>query len=163
MKSIRNRFLAAALAVLAGTMIAKAQDAPPMHGHEFGRGDHMMGFFADYLNVTDAQREQMKGVMQKEHATMKPLMQQLHATHQQLRQFELGAYDEAKVRALAAQEAQVQTELTVQKTRIHSELFQMLTPDQQAKMKEFVARRQARMQKRMQERNNSGAPAPTEQ
>jgi len=163
MKSIRNRFLAAALAVLVGTVIARAQDAPPMHGHEFGRGEHMLEFFADYLNLSEAQQAQMKGVLEKEHGTMKPLMQQLHQTHRQLRQYELGAYDEVKVRALATQEAQVQTELTVQKTRIHSELFQLLTPDQQVKMKEFVARREARMHKHMQEHMNSGAPAPSEQ
>jgi protein CpxP len=111
----------------------------------------MMGFFADYLNLSDAQQSQMKEVMAKEHATLKPLMQQLHQSRQQLRQYEEGAYDEAKVRAAAAQQAQTLTELTVQQTRIHSELFQMLTPDQQAKMKEFEAGHEARMQKHMHE------------
>jgi len=85
-------------------------------------------------------------------------LDQLHQTHQQLRQYEQGAYDEAKVRALAAQESQAQIELTVQKTRIHSELFQLLTPDQQAKMKEFEANRDARMAKHMKD-----APAPPQE
>jgi hypothetical protein len=40
-------------------------------------------------------------------------------------------------------------ELTVQQTRIHSELFQVLTTDQQAKMKEVQARHEARMQRHM--------------
>jgi len=53
----------------------------------------------------------------------------------------------------------VEVELTVQRTRIHNELFQVLTTDQQAKMKEFEARREARMQKHMQE----APPAPPEQ
>jgi Spy/CpxP family protein refolding chaperone len=86
------------------------------------------------------------------------LFQQLHQTKQQLRQYEEGTYDETKVRALAAQESQAQVELTVQKTRIHSELFQLLTPDQQAKMKQFEANREARMAKHM---NN--APATPEE
>ena len=153
MKSIRIRLLVAALAVVFAGAVAKSQSAdaaaPPMHHHEFGFGEHMMGFFADYLNLSDAQQTQMKAVIAKEHAALKPLVQQLHQTHQQLRQYELGAYDEAKVRAVAAQESQTLTELTVQKTRIHSELFQMLTPDQQVKMKEFEAHHEARMQKRM--------------
>jgi Spy/CpxP family protein refolding chaperone len=153
MKSIRIRLLVAAMAVVFAAAVAKSQSADTqaaaMHHHEFGFGDHMMGFFADYLNLSDAQQTQMKAVMAKEHATLKPLVQQLHQTHQQLRQYEEGAYDEARVRAVAAQESQTVTELTVQKTRIHSELFQMLTPDQQAKMKEFEARHEARMQKRM--------------
>jgi protein CpxP len=157
MKSIRFRFLVAALAVMLAGAIAKAQsaDAPPpppsMHGHEFGMGHPMMAFFAKYLDVTDAQREQMKAVLQKEHTTMKPLMQQLHQMEQQLKQYEEGAYDDAKVQALVAQQSQTLVQLRVQETRIHSELFQLLTPDQQAKLKQFEANREARMQQHTQD------------
>ncbi len=161
MKAFRFRLLVAALAVLLGTALAHSQDAdagPRMHGHQVGFGEHMLHFFADYLNLTDAQQAQMKTVLHKEHATLKPLFQQLHQTEMQLRQYEEGAYDEAKVRALAQQESQAQVELTVQKTRIHNQLFQMLTPDQQARMKEFEARHDARMLKHMQE-----APAAPEE
>lgn len=160
MKSIRFRLLIAALAVLLGSAISRAQTdtapaPPPMHGHEFGMGEHMMEFFADYLNLSDTQQTQIKAVLQKERPTLKPLFQQLHQTESQLKQYEEGAYDEAKVRTLATQQSQTQIELTVQKTRIHNELFQMLTPDQQAKMKEFEANREARMQKHM----NAAPPA----
>ena len=160
MKSIRSRFLIAAITVLFTIVIANSHSQtaeaapPPAHEHGFGHGEHMLEFFTDYLGLSDAQQAQAKSIMQKEHATLKPLMQQLHQTEQQLRQYELGAYDEAKVRTLAAQESQAQVELTVQKTRIHSELFQLLTPDQQAKMKQFEANREARMAKHM----NSPAP-----
>jgi Spy/CpxP family protein refolding chaperone len=167
MKSIRFRLLIAAMAVLLGTAIAKSQTAadapppPPMHGHGHGfdMGEHMLGFFADALNLSDAQQTQMKTILQKEHPALKPLFQQSRQIEQQLRQYAEGTYDEAKVRALATQKAQVETELTVQRTRIHNELFQVLTPDQQAKMKEFVARREARMQRHMHE----APPAPPEQ
>ena len=167
MKSIRFRVLIAALAVLLGTAIAKSQtvaDAPPPppmhgHGHEFGMGGHMMEFFADYLNLSDAQQTQMKAIMQKEHASLKPLMQQMRQSDQQLHQYEEGAFDEAKVRTIAAQQAQTHVELTVAQTRIHNELFQVLTPDQQAKMKEFETNREARMQKHMQQ----APPAPPEE
>ena len=158
MKTIRFRFLIAALAVMLGAAIAKSQTADataPMHGHAFGmRGP--MGFFSRDLDLTDAQRTQMKAVLQKEHATMKPLMQQLHQMQQQLKQYEEGTYDEAKVQALVAQQSQTLVQLKVQETRIHNELFQLLTPDQQAKMKEFEANREARMQQRMQ--NSAAAP-----
>lgn len=129
-----------------------------MQGHEFGMGEHMMGFFADYLNLSDAQQTQMKAIMQKERPTLKPLFQQLHQTETQIKQYEEGAYDETKVRGLATQEAQTQAELRVQQARIHSELFQVLTADQQAKMKEFEARREARMQQHM----NQAPSAPEE-
>jgi Spy/CpxP family protein refolding chaperone len=164
MKSIRFRFLVAALAVMLGAAIAKSQttDAPappPMHGHEFGFGEHGMHFFARYLNLSDAQRAQMKAVMQKERPTLKPLMQQIHQTRLQLKQYEEGTYDEAKVQALATQQTQTMVQLTVQKTRIHNELFQLLTADQQAKMKEFEANREAHMQKHMQD----APPAPLQE
>jgi Spy/CpxP family protein refolding chaperone len=156
MKSIRFRVLVAALAVTLGAAIAKSQSAdstpPPSHphGHEFGMEGHGMGFFAKYLDLTDAQRTQMKEVLHKEHATIKPLMQQEHQLDQQLRQYVEGTYDQAKVEALVAQQSQTMVQLKVQETRIHNELYQLLTPDQQTKMKEFEANRENRMQKHMQ-------------
>jgi Spy/CpxP family protein refolding chaperone len=144
MKSIRFRLLIAAMAILLGTVVAQSQTAaeapapPPMHGHgHWGHGGDMMGFFADYLST----------IMQKEHASMKPLMQQMRQTHEALRQYEQGTFDEAKVRTIAAQQAQLEVEFTVAKTRIHNEMFQLLTPEQQTKMKEMQARHEARMAK----------------
>ncbi len=160
MKTIRFRFFAAALAVLLGTAVAKSQtaDAPlPMHGHEFGGS--MMGFLAKQLDVTDAQKAQMKTIMQKEHATMHPLMQQIHSLDQQLKQYSEGIFDPVKVQVLVAQQSQTLVQLKVEETRIHNELYQLLTPEQQARMKELEANREARMQQHMQ----SEAPATPEQ
>ena len=157
MKSMRFRFLVAALAVMLGAAIAKSQTAdstpptPPIHGHHgYGMEGHGMEFFAKYLNLTDAQRTQMKAVVHKEYATMKPLRQQVHEMEHQLMPYVEGTYDEAKVQALVAQQAQNLVQLKVLETRVHNELYQLLTPDQQAKMKEFEANREARMQKHMQ-------------
>jgi periplasmic protein CpxP/Spy len=166
MKSIRFRIVVAALAVLLGTAIGKSQTAdaspagpPPGHEHAYMHGhEHMMGFFAKQLNLTDEQKTQIKAIMQKERPVMKPLFQQSHQIELQLRQYAEGTYDEPKVRALATQKAQVEVELSVQKTRIHNEMFQILTPDQQTKMKEMETRHEARMQQRMQQ-----APAPPAQ
>lgn len=162
MKSIRYRLLIAAMAVLMSGAIAKSQttaDAtppPPMHGRGYGMEDHGMGFFAKALNLTDDQKAQMKTIMQKEHPTMKPLMQQQHQIDVQLRQYVEGTFDPVKVQALAAQKAQVQAQLTVSETRVHNELYQLLTTDQRAQLKEIEAKHEARMQKHMQE----APPAP---
>ena len=162
MKSFRFRLLVAALAILLGSAIAKSQtvDAPappPMHqhGHGFGMEGHRMGFFAKQLNLTDDQKAQMKTIMQKEHPTIKSLFQQEHQFDQQLRAYVEGPYDENKVRTLAAQKAQIDIERTVAETRIHSELYQLLTADQQAKLKQMEADHKARMQKHM----NQAPPA----
>jgi Spy/CpxP family protein refolding chaperone len=161
MKLIRFRLLIAALAVLLGAALAHSQAAdaaapppPPFHDHGFGMGEHMLGFFAERLNLTDAQQAQIKAVMQKEHPVLKPLFQQSHQIELQLRQLAEGSYDEAKVRALATQKAQVEAELSVQETRIHNELFQVLTADQQTKLKEMEATHEAHMQ------SHSQPPAP---
>jgi Spy/CpxP family protein refolding chaperone len=159
MKSIRYRLLIAAMAVLLGSTIAKSQTAadapppPPMHGHGYGMAGegHPMGFFAKALNLTDEQKAQMKTIMQKEHPTVKPLMQQQHQIDLQLRQYVEGTFDPVKVQALAAQKAQVQAQLTVKETRVHNELYQLLTTDQRAQLKEIEANHEARMQRHTQE------------
>jgi Spy/CpxP family protein refolding chaperone len=162
MRSIRLRLLVAVLAVFLGTALAKSQTAdtdmppgPPPHGPGFGMGEHMLGFFADRLNLTDAQQTQIKSIMQKERPALKPLMQQSHQIDLQLRQYAEGTYDEAKVRTLAKEKSQVEAELSVQRTRIHNELFQVLTAEQQTKLKEMEATHEARMQQHLQQ-----APAP---
>jgi protein CpxP len=109
---------------------------------------HRMGFFARSLNLTDDQKTQMKAIMQKERPTMKPLFQQQRQIELQLRQYVEGTYDEAKVQALATQKAQIEAQITVQQTRTHNQMYQLLTPDQQSKLKDMEARHQARMQQR---------------
>jgi protein CpxP len=161
MKTIRYRFLIAALAAVFGAAPANSQTAsdtpppPPVHSHEFGMF-HMIGFFAKNLDLTDTQKAQMKDILEKERPTLKPLMEQSHQVDQQLRQYEEGSYNEAKVRTLAAQQSKVELELTVQRTRIHNELYQVLTADQQSKLKELEAQHRDRMQQHMQD----APPAP---
>jgi Spy/CpxP family protein refolding chaperone len=162
MKSIRFRLLVAALAVLLGGAIAKSQTAdenapPPPPQHEWGMGGPMIAFHN--LNLTDEQKTQMKEVMQKERATLKPLHEQLHQLDQQLKQYEEGTYNQAKVQSLVAAQSQTLVQLKVEESRIHSELYQLLTPDQQAQLKQMEANREARMQQRMQ----NSAPANPEE
>jgi periplasmic protein CpxP/Spy len=162
MKSIRTRFLVAALAVLLGGAIVHSQTAdtaPPahMHGPAFGMDGHMIGFYIRELGITEDQQTQMKATLQKEHANLKPLLHQVHQMDSQLKQYTEGTYDAAKVQAIVAQQSQTLVQLKVEETRIHNELYQMLTSDQQAKLKEIEANREARMQQRMQ---NSGTTSP---
>jgi len=168
MKSIRFRLMIAALAVLLGSTIAKSQTAedtpapPPMHGHGMGMGMGMeehLHFMAAKLNLTDDQKTQMKALMQKEHPAMKPLHQQMRQIDQQLRQYVEGNFDEAKVQALALQKAQIQAQMTVQETRTHNALYQLLTTDQKAQLKQMEADHESRMQQRMGQK----PPAPAEE
>ena len=115
-----------------------------------GFGAHMLGFYADYLDLTDAQQAQVKDILAKEKPTIHPLIQQFAQAHQQMSQFEqAGTFDEAKVRA--SQQSLSMTELLVQKARIKSELMAVLTPEQKDKMAKLEARCAARLQKHLQQ------------
>jgi len=160
-----NRFkiFTVALAITLCATMAVSQTMQRTHGmgafggHDFGK---MIGFYTDYLDLTDAQQAQMKDILTKEKPSIQPLMQQLRQSHQQMQALEQsGTFDEAKVRTLATQQSQAMTELIVQKARIKSELIGVLTSDQKDKLAKMQARRQARMQKHFQ----GGQNAPTAQ
>ena len=162
MKSIRFRFLVAALAVMLGAAIAKSQTAdttpppPPAHGPGmFGMDHHMIQFYIKALGITAEQQTQMKAALQSDRATMKPLMQQMHQLDQQLQPYveATGTFDAAKVQALITAQEQTLVQLKVQEATIHNQLYQMLTPDQQAKLKDIQAEREQRMQQRMQQQS----------
>jgi len=166
MKTLCFRFLMATLAVVLGTALVRAQSStdapppPPMHGHgpDFAM-EHMMGFFAEKLNLTDDQKAQMKAAIQKQRPAMKPLLQQEHQIDLQLRQYVEGTFDQAKVQALAAQKAQIDAQMTVAHAQLHNQLYQMLTADQQSQLKQMEAEHEARMQQHM----NQAPPAPPEE
>lgn len=158
----RFQIFAAVLAVALCATMAVSQTMQRTHGmgafggHGF---DKMIGFYTDYLDLTDAQQAQMKDILTKEKPTIQPLMQQLRQSHQQMQALEAGTFDEAKVRTLATQQSQAMTELIVQKARIKSEMMGVLTSDQKDKLAKMQARRQARMQKHLP----GGQNAPTAQ
>ncbi len=157
MKATRMRILAVA-AVLAIAIAAFAQGMHGRGGHEFPFGGHALGFFSDYLDLSSAQQDQIKSIMQKEKPAIAPLMQQMAQFHSDMNKLEQsGAFDEAKVRALASQQSQVMTEMIVQKARIKSEMLQVLTPDQKAKLAKLEARHEQRMQEHMQKMQGSNS------
>ncbi len=156
MKTSRTRIFAVSTTFVVVLAVAAAL-AQGMHHHggmggEFGFGDHMLGYLSDVLDLTQAQQDQAKAILQKEKPVIQPLMKQLMQAHKDLSSLEdSGTFDEAKVRSLAAQNTQAMTELLVQKARIHSELMQILTADQKAKLTQLKAKHEARMQEHMQE------------
>ena len=148
------RFFAVGTALLVVVAVAAAL-AQGMHHRggsmgEFGFGDDLLAHYSDVLDLTQAQQDQAKAILEKEKPVIQPLMKQLFQAHKDLSSLEdSGTFDEAKVRALAAQNTQAITELFVQKARIHSELLQILTADQKAKLAQVKAKHEARMQEHM--------------
>ena len=163
MKPVRGTILAVVFGVGLMASLAFAQSAvrPARFGHHGGGFGGMLGMMGDYLDLTDAQRTQMKAILAKAKPTIRPLMQQLAQDHQQMHQLESAStFDETKVRTLATQQSQTMTELMVQRARINSELMQVLTADQKTKLAALEAKRQARLQRHFGQAPADSSEAP---
>jgi periplasmic protein CpxP/Spy len=151
MKRSFSKMWIAALAVVLVAGIAVAQPHGGPRGGDFFGGP-MLGFFTDYLDLSDAQRAQIKQIMSKERSSLEPLFKQEMESHKQMMQLiQSGAFDEAKAQAIATQGAQVHAQLEVQHARVTSEAYQVLTADQKTKLAEFMAKREQRFEQHMQE------------
>jgi Spy/CpxP family protein refolding chaperone len=138
------------LAVMAAIAVSQTVRRAHMRGDGMFGGP-MLGFYVHKLDLTDAQRAQLKAIMAKEKPTLQPLMQQMAQGHSQLRELVMsGTFDEAKARELASQQSQTMTELAMQHARIASEMVQILTPDQKTKLTMLISQHEQRMMNRMQ-------------
>jgi periplasmic protein CpxP/Spy len=139
-------FVALAVVLAAGIAIAQP------HGGPHGGGDFFGGPMFDYLDLSDAQRAQIKQIFSKEKPAMEPLFKQEMDSHKQMMQLiQSGTFDEAKAQAIATQSAQIHAQLEVQHARVASEAFQVLTAEQKAKLAQFMAKREQRFEQHMQE------------
>jgi periplasmic protein CpxP/Spy len=141
---MRKRIAGIVAVVAAAGMVAFAVAQGPMR--HFGK---RRGFarIAAYLNLTDAQKAQIKQMWQAEKPTVQPLLEQLAANRKSmLAATANGKFDEAAVRNIAAQQASVMSQLAVERERLISQVYnQVLTADQRAKADQFRQKRADRM------------------
>ncbi|MGO9516444.1 MAG: Spy/CpxP family protein refolding chaperone [Candidatus Korobacteraceae bacterium] len=169
MKTKSWMFAVALLAViLCGTlMISYAQQTdntnpkPAWAGHR--HGDHM-AYMAKALNLTDAQKAQVKSIMQANRTSMRPLMQQMEQNRlAMLTATSGGAFDQAKVTALANQQAQLMAQMTVNRQSIQSQIYnQVLTPEQRATADQMRQKQITRINERVQKLSQSGTETPAQ-
>jgi Spy/CpxP family protein refolding chaperone len=166
--NMKTKFWSVAVALLAlvlcGTaVISSAQQNQNDEGSAQGWGGHhhsRMAWMAKELNLTDAQKAQIKTIMQSQRASLRPLMLQL----EQNRQAELtattgGAFDQAKVQALATQRSQIMAQLLVQNAQVRSQIYNtVLTADQKAKADQMQQKRLARINERLQRLSEPATP-----
>ena len=128
-----------ALVLSGATLIAYAQG--PEGGPHHGFGGPGMGMALHELNLTDAQKAQVKTIMQANHASMKTVMQQMEQNRAALLAATAnGAYDAAKIQTLANQQAQLQAVMTMNRESVQHQIYtQVLTTDQQAKVEQMRA------------------------
>ena len=153
MKIGGSKVLSATLALALLSSAAAAQGPHGMHeGGMFGEG---LGFFADVLNLTDAQQTQIKQIFENAKPTIQPLMEQEHQSHHAMMQLiTSGNFDESKAQSIAQQEASVHQQVEVEHAKLFAQAYQVLTASQKTQLAQFIANREARMQEHMQEKAN---------
>jgi Spy/CpxP family protein refolding chaperone len=138
---MKNKFLlgslAAALAVGGFTIthaVAAEKSAPEMRGKNFQR-------IVQRLELTDAQKADVKKVLSGEKENLKPLLTAIHDARKNLRESIRAAdANESAVRAASAKVASAEADLAVERMKIFAKLSPILTEEQRAKISELESR-----------------------
>lgn len=118
-------------------------------GGRHGKGMRGGGQMFRNLDLTDAQKEQMKTIGQSSREKMKPIMEQMKANRDQLQQLTSGGnFDEGSVQALAAQQGTLTAQMIVEKERTKAAMFALLTTEQKAKAAEMKAQHEQKRAER---------------
>jgi protein CpxP len=173
-RHLRWIVIGAIVAVLgmAGALYAQ-QAGPEARGGFGGRGFGGPGFggpgrggglpFAA-LNLTDAQREQVRQVMQQHRTQMQAVVERHRAAEIARNQaVETVPVDEGRIRAAMQELSAVETDLAIAQARAYADVYNLLTPEQQEGAQRLRAEREARLkerQGRLQQRLQNRPPRP---
>lgn len=142
------------VAVMAGGAVAIFAQGGPGRGagalRPGGRG-FAAGFALGQLDLSDAQKQQVRDIMQRHRQQSQPVMDRLQQAMQAQRAaINAVPVNEAAVRQAAAALAAAEADVAVDQARMHADIFSILTVEQQEKAKQLEAQGQARAQERRQ-------------
>lgn len=166
-KIISGLALAVTLALAAIAGMAQQQTTPEQTGQgrserhwgqrgEKGRGGMRGGFgggLFEKLNLTDAQKEQMKQIATHYHEAFKAKRGERSERGDHFDVLNGGTFNEAAVRAAAQARANARVEMEVSRAHMMSDMYNVLTAEQKAQL---AAGRQEREQKRQEWRSRRG-------
>jgi len=131
----------ALLVVAAGIFVVRAHGS----GRQgFGRGGWShhgpLGYVAYELNLSDAQRSQVKSLWAAERPTVAPLIQELASENKEMDSATAqGSLDDSKVEPIAARQGATIAKLLVEKERFKSKVYTtVLNPEQRTKADELL-------------------------
>ncbi len=134
-------FAGIAALVIGATVFALAQHpgmGEKMRGH--GPGD-MVEHISRELNLTDAQKDQVKALFEAQHATEEERHGKLEELRKQIDAATAnGQFDENAVRNLANQQSQLMADEMVDHLRLHSKIYGLLTAEQRTKADQMMKR-----------------------
>ena len=118
--------------------------------------------FLHELDLSDAQKEQVKTIMKANHANMKSVMQQMEQNRAALLAATAnGQYDQAKIQALAAQQGQLEAAMIVNREAVQHQIYtQVLNSEQQVKAEQLRTEHLNRINQRIQKMANGTDTAP---
>jgi protein CpxP len=130
---------AVAAAALFGTGLVYAQQGP--RRGPGARGGAMQGRMANFLDLTDAQKEQMRQIREQTRTQAEPFAKQIRAAHQEVAAMvKSGAAAEAvakRAEDLAAANAPAVQKLAGIHAHAAAAMFAVLTPEQREKAKKL--------------------------
>jgi Spy/CpxP family protein refolding chaperone len=136
---------------------ANASPSATAEEQQHQRHQHHHGFLKA-LNLTDAQRQQLRQQLQGDKSANKGLMLNLLNAEKALREaIAKNPNDEATIRSLSATVDNARTELTVQRAKIRSQIVAILTPEQKDKLAQLDQKRESRLQKRIDHLNGANS------
>jgi periplasmic protein CpxP/Spy len=153
MNRFRSLATGVALVALLATSVAYAQG--PRGSGFGGRGGRGFGpgLALNELNLTDAQREQVREVRDRYQEQIQTLSRRLGDLAAKQRQaIETVPVNETLITSATQDMTQAQVEVAIQEARINADIWSVLTPEQQAKATKLRAERKAQMEQRRQER-----------
>lgn len=124
---------------------------------QHGRQGHGKMAFRQ-LNLTDAQKDQMKQLRQGFHERIKPLQTELHAKMQGLRQAQQsGNFNEALVTQKLTESAPLRAKLMAEQFKLRQDTLALLTPEQKTQLEQqreqFKAKREQRQANRTEKQS----------
>jgi Spy/CpxP family protein refolding chaperone len=97
-----------------------------MHGRHGGRGMRE-------LNLTEAQREQLKAMHQQQREALKPVMEQQRQLREQIEQaLAAGNADASRIGQLTIQSYQLRQQMKAEREKARAAFVNVLTPEQKA-------------------------------
>lgn len=156
-KLILGAWLVALVGSSAAALSAQGPDGRGRGGTPFGgpggplgRG-FAAGFALGQLDLSDAQKQQIRDITQRHRQQTQPLAQRLQqAMEAQRAAIQAIPVNESLVRSAAQDLAAAQADMAVEQARLHSDIFGVLTAEQQEKAKQLEAQAQARANERRQ-------------
>jgi len=121
--------------------------APPPHGRGMGPGGPgmaggplglLLGRGADRLGLNDAQKAQIKSILDAHKSDMQAVMKQVADARRTLAAAQVNGQADDQIRQLFAQVAQAESNAAVAETHLIGEAMQVLTADQQAQVKSLI-------------------------